>query len=338
MNAKLISIIIPVHNEAPNLGTLHHELNHCTKRLSHSFEFIFVDDGSTDNSVKEIEKLAKRDRRIRLVEFARNFGKEAAISAGLHAARGNAAIMIDADMQHPPSLICKFIQKWQQGADVVVGVREYNKNENWFKKWSSARFYQIMQKIAQTTITPHATDFRLIDRKVMDAFTQLTERNRITRGLIDWLGFKRDYIHFKAAERLAGEESYTFSKLVGLAMNSFTHYSLVPLKLAGYLGILILSTATPTGLAMYVERYVLNDPLHWQIRGTAMLAILLVILVGVMLACLGLISLYIANIQAEVTNRPLYVVRRHIGSQGRSNDIAEGAPMVMLQERQHANV
>ncbi len=338
MNENLISIIIPVHNEALNIGALHRELNRCTKRLRYAFEFIFVDDGSTDNSVQEIETLARHDRRIRLVEFARNFGKEAAVSAGLHAARGNAAIMIDADMQHPPSLICKFIQKWQQGADVVVGVREYSKNEGWFKKWSSARFYQIMQKITQTTITPHATDFRLIDRKVMDAFTQLTERNRLTRGLIDWLGFKRDYIHFKAAERLAGERSYTFRKLFGLAVNSFTHYSLVPLKLAGYLGIIILTTATPTGIVMYVERYMLNDPLGWQIRGTAMLAILLVMLVGVVLACLGLISLYIANIQAEVTNRPLYVVRRHVSNNDALHDIAEGAPMVMFNERQRVNI
>jgi dolichol-phosphate mannosyltransferase len=330
MHGKLVSIIIPVHNEAPNLRTLHSELTNCLSKLAYRFELIFVDDGSTDDSMEQLESLARRDKRIRLVEFARNFGKEAAISAGLHAARGDAAIMIDADLQHPPSIIHKFLYEWRKGADVVVGVRTYSKNEGWFKRWSSDRFYQIMQKISHTKITPHASDFRLIDRKVMDAFSRLTERNRITRGLIDWLGYHRAYVPFEAGERFAGQRSYSFRQLFTLAMNSFTAYSLLPLKLAGYMGIFILLTATPAAMLMYVERYVMNDPLGWQIRGTAMLAILLVMLVGLVLACLGLIALYIASIHAEVTNRPLYVVRRHI------DDMPEGLPMMSL-ERKKAN-
>lgn len=317
--------------KAYHLSALYRELCGCVERLSYAFEFIFVDDGSTDNSVSQVEHLARKDHRIRLVEFARNFGKEAAISAGLHAAKGDAAIMLDADLQHPPSMICKFIAEWQKGADVVVGVRTYSKKEGWFKRWSSDRFYQIMQKIAHTKITPHASDFRLVDRKVMDVFSQLTERNRITRGLIDWLGFHRAYVPFEAGTRFAGERSYTFRQLCRLAMNSFTAYSLLPLKLAGYLGVVILTLATPAALIMYIERYLLNDPLGWELRGTAMLAILLVIMVGIVLACLGLISLYIASIHAEVTNRPLYVVRRHM------DDIQEHTPMVML-ERERVGV
>ncbi|HUS26340.1 MAG TPA: glycosyltransferase family 2 protein [Nevskiaceae bacterium] len=328
MSSRLVSIIIPVYNEAPNIQALHRELRHCIERLKYRFEFIFVDDGSTDNSMMVLERMARRDRRIRLVEFARNFGKEAAISAGLHAARGDAAIMIDADLQHPPEKIGTFLDEWQKGADVVVGIRTHTHGETWFKKWASARFYQIMQRIAHTKITPHATDFRLVDRKVMDAFSRLTERNRITRGLIDWLGYKRAYVHFEAGKRLAGERSYSMKQLFRLAINSFTAYSLVPLKLAGYLGIVILSTAAPAAIIMSVERYLLNDPLHWEIRGTAMLAILLVMMVGVVLACLGLISLYIASIYAEVTNRPLYVVRRHI------DEIPEAAPVVVIEERE----
>lgn len=335
MYGKLVSIIIPVYNEAPNIRALHREIARYIDQLAYQFEIIFVDDGSTDDSMIQLERLARHDRRIRLVEFARNFGKEAAISAGLHAARGDAAIMIDADLQHPPNKIAAFLKEWQKGADVVVGIRRYSKDEGWFKRWSSARFYQIMQHIAHTKITPHASDFRLVDRKVMDVFARLTERNRITRGLIDWLGFRRTYVHFEAGTRLAGQRAYTLRKLFALALNSFTTYSLMPLKLAGYLGIIILSTATPAAIAMYLERYIMNDPLHWEIRGTAMLAILLVMLVGLVLACLGLISLYIANIHAEVTNRPLYVVRRHI------DDIPEGAPMVVLNgstERERVHV
>jgi glycosyltransferase involved in cell wall biosynthesis len=321
---KLVSIIVPVHNEAPNLRALYQELTRCIDKLAYAFELIFVDDGSTDESMLLLERLARKDHRLRLVEFARNFGKEAAISAGLHAARGDAAIMLDADLQHPPGMIKNFLEEWRKGADVVVGVREYSEKEGWFKRWSSDRFYQVMQKIAQTKITPHASDFRLVDRKVMDVFSRLTERNRITRGLIDWLGFHRAYVPFRAGTRFAGQRSYSFRQLFKLAIDSFTAYSLVPLKLAGYLGVFILSTATPAGILMYVERYMLHDPLGWQIRGTAMLAILLVMLVGLVLASLGLISLYIASIHAEVTNRPLYVVRRHV------DDMSEGAPMVLL--------
>ncbi|MGH7157586.1 MAG: glycosyltransferase family 2 protein [Candidatus Saccharimonadales bacterium] len=332
MAKKIVSVIVPMHNEAENIRPLYDRLAKHVERLPYEFEFIFVDDGSRDGTLLVAERLARKDRRVQVVEFARNFGKEAATSAGLHAARGDAAIMIDADLQHPPELITKFLEEWERGADVVVGVKRYSKKEGWLKRWSSARFYQIMQKIAHTQITPHASDYRLLDRRVMDAFSRLTERNRITRGLIDWLGFRRAYVHFETAERLAGQRSYTFRKLVGLAINSFTTYSLAPLKLAGYLGVFILATATPAGIIMYIERYVLNDPLNWEIRGTAMLAILLVMLVGLVLACLGLISLYIANIHAEVTNRPLYIVRRA------NQEIAEGAPVMTLREREQIGV
>ena len=195
-NKKIISLIVPVHNEAPNIRPLYIELARAVDRLPYIFEFIFVDDGSTDGSLLLIERLAREDRRIRLVEFARNFGKEAAVSAGLHAACGDAAIMLDADLQHPPKLIGKFLDEWRAGADVVVGIRRYSKNEGWFKRWSSARFYQIMQRIAHTNITPHVSDFRLLDRQVIDVFSGLTERNRMTRGLIDWLGFRRAYVDF----------------------------------------------------------------------------------------------------------------------------------------------
>lgn len=312
MGQRLISIIVPVHNEAPNVRPLYTELTRAINHLPYNFELIFIDDGSSDGSLLLLERLARDDHRLRLIELARNFGKEAAVSAGLHAARGDAAIMLDSDLQHPPKLIGSFLDAWEDGADVVVGVKRYGKSESWFKRWSSAGFYQIMQKVAHTNITPHASDFRLVDRQVIDVFSRLTEHNRMTRGLIDWLGFRRSYVEFEAGARHAGERSYNLRQLIKLAMNSFTAYSLVPLKLAGYLGIFILTTATPIGLLLYIESYVLNDPLHWEIRGTAMLAMLLVILVGIMLACLGLISLYIANIHAEVANRPLYVVRRHV--------------------------
>jgi polyisoprenyl-phosphate glycosyltransferase len=311
---KVLSIIIPVYNEAANLPLLYKELTRHTQRLPYRFEVIFVDDGSRDDSPRILRQLESSDPDVRVLEFARNFGKEAAVSAGLHAAKGEAAIAMDADLQMPPRLLGDFIEHWEKGADIVVGVFAA-RNMAFIRRTGASVFYRIMRTIGSSKITPHATDYRLLDRQVIDAFKKLTEHNRITRGMIDWLGFKRAYVHFEQEQRRHGKPTYSFRKLVGLAMNSFTSYSLVPLKLAGYLGIIILSLSIPAGLFMYVERYMLNDPLRLMITGTDMLGIMIVFLVGVMLACLGLISLYIANIHAEVVNRPLYIVRERASRQ-----------------------
>lgn len=317
MGGKLISIIVPVHNEAQNIPLLYKALTKYTAKVPYQFEFVFVDDGSTDSSLSSLQELTGKDERVRVLEFARNFGKEAAVSAGLDAAWGEAAIILDADLQHPPALIPKFIAAWEQGNDVVIGVRRYSKQEGRLKRITSDGFYHLLHLVAHTQITPHASDFRLLDKKVIDVFRQLTERDRITRGLIDWLGFKREYIDFTAPPRTNGVAGYSWPKLVELAINSFTGYSLFPLKFAGYLGLFILLTAVPAGALLCVERFVLNDPLNWNITGTALLAMMILVLVGIMLGCLGLISLYIARIHAEVTNRPLYVVRRHVAAKHR---------------------
>ena len=308
LSTPLISIIVPVYNEADNLPLLYEEIARHSRSLPYQFEMLFVDDGSQDDSAKVLHRFAKRDRRIRLIRFSRNFGKEAAVTAGLHAARGNAALIMDADMQMPPSIMTQFIRKWETGAEVVVGVFK-SRNLSWIKKAGAKLFYKIMQRISSTKITPNATDYRLLDRKVINVFNQFTERNRITRGLIDWLGFDREYIYFEQQPRKFGTPGYTFRKLLTLAMNSFTAYSLLPLRLAGYIGAAILAISIPGGTFLYIERYVLNDYLHLGINGTTMLGVVTVLMVGLVLTCLGLMSMYIAHIHAEVTNRPLYVVR-----------------------------
>jgi glycosyltransferase involved in cell wall biosynthesis len=308
MNQKTISIVIPVYNEAANLPLLYKELMRHTHRLPYKFEVILVDDGSSDDSPRIARGIADNDPDVRAVELARNFGKEAAVSAGLHAASGDAAIVMDADLQMPPRLLGDFIAQWEDGADIVVGVFA-SRSMSFIRRTGAAIFYRIMGAIGSSKITPHATDYRLLDRQVLEAFKKLTEHNRITRGMIDWLGFKRAYVPFEQEARRHGQPTYSMKKLVALAMNSFTSYSLVPLKIAGYVGIIILALSIPAGIFMYVERYILNDPLKLLITGTDMLAIMTVFLVGIVLACLGLISLYIANIHAEVINRPLYVVR-----------------------------
>jgi glycosyltransferase involved in cell wall biosynthesis len=313
----LISVVVPIHNEAANIPLLYQELDTHTRSLPYRFEFIFVDDGSNDESYSVLEKFSRKDRRVHLIEFARNFGKEAAVSAGLQSCHGSAAVIMDADLQHPPSLINKFIAAWRQGSDVVVGIKRYSRYEGRFKRLTSDLFYRILGVVAHTSITPHASDYRLIDRKVIRAFCKMTERNRMTRGLIDWLGFHRGYVHFEAPPRQAGTASYGYRQLFKLAMNSLTAYSLLPLKLAGYLGGFILMVAAPVGAFLLVESYVMNDPWNWNITGTALLAIMTLLLIGVVLGCLGLVALYIARIHDEVSNRPLYVVRSKLGKEDR---------------------
>lgn len=308
--SKTISIVVPVYNEAKNLPRLYEELKKHTQDLPYKFEYIFVDDGSEDDSAMVVRGFLKDDKRIRFVELSRNFGKEIATSAGLHRATGHAAMMIDADMQMPPSLIGEFIAKWEEGSEIVVGVFS-GRSMSWLRRTGARFYYSIMGQISQTTIKPNATDFRLIDRKVVRVFRQLSERDRMTRGLIDWLGFRRSYIYFEQAPRENGAPTYSFNKLVSLALNSFTSYSMLPLKLAGILGIFLLVVSVPMGIFLFAQ-YVMNDPMHWGIDGTTMLAMLTLFLIGVVLSCLGLISLYIAHIHAEVKNRPLYVVRHDI--------------------------
>jgi polyisoprenyl-phosphate glycosyltransferase len=307
---KLISIVVPVHNEEKNIPLLHSELVKVFQKLPlYDYEVIYVDDGSTDNSWNEMVKLSEKDKRVKPIQFARNFGKELATTAGVHHATGDAVKIIDADLQHPPHLIPLFIEKWEQGADIVIGIRKSNSKEGFIKKTGSYIFYKLLSIISDTNIIPQGTDFRLMDRKVVNEFNKFSEKNRITRGLIDWLGFKRDYIFFKADSRKHGTASYNPIKLVRLAFSSFISHSLLPLKIAGYLGSFILLTSGPLGIFIFIEKYLLHDPWNLQFSGPAILAVIILFLVGVILICIGLVGLYIANIHTEVTGRPIYVIR-----------------------------
>ncbi|MCD6162836.1 MAG: glycosyltransferase family 2 protein [candidate division Zixibacteria bacterium] len=311
MNFELISIIIPVYNEEKNISLLYAELVKAWKELrdKYDYEIIFVDDGSKDSSIKEIEKLAEKDDKVKYLQFSRNFGKELAITAGLREAKGNAAIMIDADLQHPAELIPRFIEKWKEGTEVVVGVRKKNKQEGLIKKTGSFLFYKIINAIAEIKVTPNATDFRLLDRIVINEFNRFTEKNRMSRALVDWLGFKRDYIYFNANARMDGKAGYGTLKLIKLALSGFISLSLVPLKIAGYLGIIIVIFSGSLGLFIFIEKYVLDDPWNMNFSYPSILAVINLFLIGVVLSCLGLVALYIANIHREVINRPMYIIR-----------------------------
>lgn len=310
--SKLISLVIPIHNEATNIPVLHQELNRVSNNMAHDVEIIFVNDGSQDDSALVIEQLAATDPTIKYIEFSRNFGKEAATSAGLLHAKGDAVVMMDADLQHPPELLPIFIEKWERGAAVVIGVRAQREKESQVKKLGSRIFYRIMNEIGETDLVSNATDYRLVDRSVVEEFNRFTERNRITRGLIDWLGFRREIVYFDPPQRHSGRPSYNYSKLYQLALTSFVSHSLLPLKLAGYLGLVITFIAGGVGFFMALNKYILGDPWGFNFSGPAMLAVFNLFLIGIVLSCLGLIALYIGFIHQEVQNRPMYISRRKI--------------------------
>ncbi|HRY28267.1 MAG TPA: glycosyltransferase family 2 protein [Candidatus Moranbacteria bacterium] len=308
---KLISIIIPVYNEEKNIPLIHGELRKIFANLqNYDFEIIFVNDGSQDKSIEEIRKLSEADQNVKYIDFSRNFGKEIATTAGINNCQGDACIMLDADLQHPPSVIPEFLAKWENGAEVVVGVRKKNHRESLIKSAGSWFYYKIINNISETSIVPDATDFRLLDRIVIDEFNKFSERNRMTRALIAWLGFRREYMLFDSPARAHGKAAYSTAKLIKLALSSFVSMSLLPLKLAGYLGIMVTILSGLLGLFIFFDKYIWGDPFGFSFSGPASMAVLNTFFIGIVLSCLGLIALYIANIHGEVINRPMYVIRK----------------------------
>lgn len=311
---KTISIIVPVYNESANIPAIYDAITRvwCDSLPRYRYELIFVNDGSRDDTASRVCELTAKDPQVKFIDFSRNFGKELAMTAGLNAASGDAVMMIDADLQHPPHLIPQFVVAWEGGAEVVVGIRTKNTDEGIIKRWGSYWFHKLMHSIAEVDIVMGETDFRLLDRKVVAAFKMMPESGRMTRSLINWLGFRREYIAFVAPARLHGEASYSTVKLIRLAFYSIASNSLLPLRIAGYLGLLITITAGPLGLFVGINRYVFNDPLMLHVSGPAQLALVTLFLIGIVLMCLGFIALYIENIHRQVLRRPLYIVREQV--------------------------
>lgn len=304
-----ISVVIPVYNEAVNLVEFNDSLLNVLKKLPiKDYEIIYCDDGSIDNSNLIISKLIKDNSNTKLIRLSRNFGKEYALSAGIINANGDAIITLDADGQHPVELIPKFIESWQSGSQVVVGVRDEDSAVGLSKKLGSKIFYYVFNHSTGQKMLPGSTDFRLITKDVQQEFIKLNETDRITRGLIDWLGFKRDKILFKAKPRLHGQATYSNKKLLGLATNSFVSLSVVPLYFFGILGIIITALSLILGLSIIIEQLILDDPLFWNFTGNAMLGILLLFLVGLLLMSQGILSLYMAHLNNQSKQRPLYII------------------------------
>lgn len=309
---KKISTIVPVYNEEKNVPLMLAALQEVANNLSnYDFEFIFVNDGSRDGSWNELQKIAEVDSRVVAIDFCRNFGKELALTAGVQNCTGDAAIFLDADLQHPPALIPQFVEKWEQGAYVVASLRKSTEKKSIIKDLGSRFFYHLMHQCG-SGITRNTTDFKLIDRKVINEVCRFTEHNRLFRGLIEWLGFPTEYIEFVAPERANGVATYSVRKLISLAVNSLTSFSLVPLRLAGYLGGLISSVTFILLIIMSVFRFILKSSMFSPI---SFIIVTNTFVLGIVLIALGLVALYIGQIHSEVIGRPLYVIKEKIGKE-----------------------
>ncbi len=312
---KLLSLVIPVFNEEANIRRVFEAVMNVLAGSPYALEVIFVNDGSSDRSAERIEALAKENSQVISIELSRNFGKEVALTAGITEAKGDAVIMLDADLQHPPARIPDFISEWERGAEVVIGVRAISERESLFRRTGSRMFTFLMNTISDMPAVLHETDFRLIDRKVAEEFRRFGEHRRITRGIIDWLGFRRAFVGFSAPVRAAGGRRYSYKKLFGLAFSAIIAHSFFPLRITGYLGLLVTAFAGLLGTFIIIEQPLLGDPLNLEVSGTAMVAVMILFLVGIILTALGLLALYIESIKNEVTARPLYAVRKRTDSQ-----------------------
>lgn len=307
--SKKISVVIPVYNEEKNVSLVSQEVAAVFSSLPYEYEIIFVNDGSRDNSLLEILRLGEADSRIKGLDFSRNFGKEPALSAGCHIASGDAVITMDADLQHPAELISELLKEWEKGAEVVYTVRKKNEGASLMKRLTSSAYYWLFNKITSVTTEPRSTDFRLLDKKVIEVFRKFPERERMFRGMVDWMGYKRSRVEFVARERKYGQAGYSYAKLFGLAINSFTSFSLLPLKIAGYLGVVITTCSGFLLIAMFAAQFFKD---WWVFTPLSILATINIFLVGIVLVSLGFVALYIARIHSEVINRPLYIVREKV--------------------------
>jgi len=299
------SIIAPIFNEKENLPELHRRVSEVMKSTRKPWELVLVDDGSTDGSTDMILELAKKDKHVRPVIFARNFGHQVAVTAGLDYARGEAVVIIDADLQDPPELILEMAEKWRDGYEVVYAVRAEREGESWFKLWTASLFYRIIYRITDVKIPLDTGDFRLMDRKVVNVMNQMRERHRFLRGMSAWVGFKQVGIEYKRAARTAGETGYPFRKMFRLAINAVTGFSYFPLQVATYVGFIsagIAAVAIPVVIYMRVTG-------SQAFFGQATTLIAVLFLGGVQLISLGVLGEYIGRLYDEAKGRPLYIVR-----------------------------
>jgi dolichol-phosphate mannosyltransferase len=300
-----LSIIAPIYNEKESLPELLRRVGAVMDGLGETWELILVDDGSSDGSTDQIRALAAQDEHIRPVIFARNFGHQIAVTAGLDYSRGDAVVIIDADLQDPPEVISEMVAKWREGFEVVFAVRTEREGESWFKLFTASLFYRLIFRITDVKIPLDTGDFRLMDRKVVDVMNSMHERHRFLRGMSAWVGFRQTGVNYKRASRFAGETKYPFRKMFKLALNAITGFSYFPLQVATYIGFVAAGLSLLFIPVVIIERLIGDRAFLGQ--ATTLVAVLF--LGGVQLICVGILGEYIGRIYDEVKGRPLYIVR-----------------------------
>jgi len=304
-----ISVVVPVHNESANLGSLIERLESTFNVAGVSFEIVFVDDGSTDDSLTELEKCRQCQPCIRIVELSRNFGKEVALSAGIDHASGQAVITMDADLQHPPETILEFIAQWRNGREVVYGIKSDRAGESLLRRIYSRVYFAVFNRMADVKLPRSPSDFCLLDRKAVEAIKQLPERARFLKGLLRWIGFNQAEVEYNVGTRSGGEGQLALTKLIAMGVDALIAFSALPLKIWFYVGLLISTVTFIFGLTIIIDIMV-----HGRaVPGFATLIIAVLFFGGIQLLTLGIIGAYLERVFTEVKNRPLYIVRNRHG-------------------------
>lgn len=302
-----LSVVVPCYNESEVIGLFYGEIRPVLAALEHlDFELIFVDDGSSDSTLDQLNRIAEKDPAVRVCSLSRNFGHQIALTAGLDAAVGDAVITMDADLQHPPSLIPELVRQWREGYDIVSAIRERTEGETWFKNLTSRGFYMLLNLLSSTKVPEGAADFCLISRRVAGSMRDMPERHRFVRGLISWAGFRRAFVAYQAPRRAAGRTKYGPVKMVALALDAVFSFSAQPLRLALRAGL----TVTVLGFAYLAWTLIKGFLLHALVPGYSSLIGVTMILGGCQLVFIGLIGEYLARVFEQVKGRPIYLLKQ----------------------------
>ena len=305
---KKVTIIIPCYNEVVSLPMMYDALCKLSaENPNYDWEFLFINDGSRDNTLQVIKNMRSNDNRVCYVDLSRNFGKEAAMLAGFDYASGDCAVVLDADLQHPPMLIAEMLAWWEQGYDDVYAKRRERGRESWLRKQLSLVYYRLLQHTTRIEILPNVGDFRLLDRRCIEALRQLRESERYTKGMFCWIGFKKKEILFDQGDRMAGHSSWNTFSLFKLAMEGITSYTTAPLRISTIFGSVISLAAFVYMLFILVRTLMYGD----EVQGFPTLIIIILFLGGIQLLCVGIIGEYVARIFNEPKKRPVYIVREH---------------------------
>ena len=307
---KLLSIIVPCYNEERVIKEFYKQTLKTLAKVKENYELIFINDGSVDQTLPILKKLAQKNKKVKIINFSRNFGHQIAITAGMDFAKGNAVVIIDADLQDPPMLILQMLKKWKEGYEVVYAQRKKRKGESFFKTFSAKLFYRLMKKLTNIDIPLNTGDFRLMDKKIVEVLRNIPERNRFVRGLVSWVGYKQTAVEFERESRFAGESKYPLSKMLLLAKDGIFSFSDKPLSFITKLGLLCFFISLGFIVwALYLKLILLDPSL---LQGWTSLFIVSLFLGGIQLLSIGILGEYISRIYTETKHRPIYIVKEKI--------------------------